>query len=71
MESNGIVSPRDGLILDGRTHRYPAEADRHGAKSGADCIHTDDWPAGWRRISSEVNGSEFLDPRRPAREKGR
>jgi phage/plasmid primase-like uncharacterized protein len=46
MESSGITPPRE-LVLDGKTHRYPVEADRHGSKSGAYCIHTDGWPAGW------------------------
>ena len=47
MESNGITPPRDGLILDGQKHRYQVETDKHGSKSGAYCIHTDGWPAGW------------------------
>jgi phage/plasmid primase-like uncharacterized protein len=46
MEANGIMPPRD-LVLDGKVHRYPVESDRHGARSGAYCIHTDGWPAGW------------------------
>jgi putative DNA primase/helicase len=47
MESHGITPPRDGLILDGKIHRYPVEADKRGAKSGAYQIHVDGWPAGW------------------------
>ena len=47
MESNGITPPRDRLILDGKMHRYPVEADKHGGKSGVYCIHADNWPAGW------------------------
>jgi putative DNA primase/helicase len=47
MQEHGITPPRDGLIIDGQTHRYAVEADRHGSKSGAYCIHADGWPAGW------------------------
>jgi putative DNA primase/helicase len=47
MEANGIMPPRDGLILDGVVHRFAVERDKGAAKSGAYCIHLDGWPAGW------------------------
>jgi phage/plasmid primase-like uncharacterized protein len=42
MEAHGITPPRDGLIADGRIHRFAVESDRHGGKSGAYQI----WPEG-------------------------
>jgi phage/plasmid primase-like uncharacterized protein len=48
MQANGITPPRDGLIIDGQRHRYPIEGkDKGAAKSGAYCIHPDNWPSGW------------------------
>ncbi len=41
------------LILDGEIHRYSTREDKRGEKSGAYCIHSDGWPAGfvqdWRK----------------------
>jgi phage/plasmid primase-like uncharacterized protein len=47
MESHEITPPRERLILNGKIHRYPVEKDKHGSKSGAYCIYTNGWPAGW------------------------
>ena len=35
------------IIPDGKIHRFPLEGDKHGAKSGAYCLYSDEWPAGW------------------------
>ena len=41
--------PRDNytLKLDGQIHRYPIIGDKYGQTTGAYCIFTDNWPAGW------------------------
>ena len=46
MDANGIT-PRSrlDLIMDGKIHRFAVEEDKHGEKSGAYIIHSDDWPA--------------------------
>ena len=35
------------IIIDGKIHRFPVKGDKHGEKSGAYCIFSDNWPAGW------------------------
>ena len=35
------------LVLDGQLHRYRVHGDKNSETSGAYCIHTDNWPAGW------------------------
>ena len=46
---NNNIEPADNirLILDGQCHRYRLNGDKHGDKSGAYCIYTDGFPAGW------------------------
>lgn len=41
--------PRHNLTLqlDGRIHRYSIQGDKPGQFTGAYCIFTDNWPAGW------------------------
>ena len=43
------LEPRDNSILqlDGQIHRYPIRGDKNGQTTGAYCIFTDNWPAGW------------------------
>ena len=49
------IQPYDesDLILDGELHRYRTHDDKGSEKSGAYCIHSDGWPAGfvqdWRK----------------------
>ena len=49
------IQPHDesDVKLDGELHRYRVHDDKPGQKSGAICIHTDGWPAGfamdWRK----------------------
>ena len=35
------------LLLDGKIHRFRVEGDKQSEKSGAYCIYSDTWPAGW------------------------
>lgn len=35
------------LQMDGHLHRFRLKGDRYSQKSGAYCVHTDGWPAGW------------------------
>ena len=35
------------LILDGKIQRYRVKGDKHSETSGAYCIYSDGWPAGW------------------------
>lgn len=46
------------LVLDGELHRFRLRDDHSGQKSGAICIHTDGWPAGfvqdWKRGIKEI-----------------
>ena len=46
---NNNIAPAENisLIFDGLIHRYRLIGDKHGNKSGAYCIYTDTWPAGW------------------------
>ena len=42
-EPEGLFS----LQMDGQIHRYRVKGDKHSNKSGAYCVFTDNWPAGW------------------------
>jgi putative DNA primase/helicase len=46
------------LIFDGEIHRYRIHNEKRGHTSGAICIHTDGWPAGfvmdWRKGVKEL-----------------
>ena len=49
MLHNGIV-PYDQnmpIITDGLIYRFRTQDDTHGDKSGAYCIFSEHWPAGW------------------------
>ena len=35
------------IVLDGDLHRFRIHDDKQGQKSGAICIYTDGWPAGF------------------------
>ena len=54
------IQPYDDtdIILDGELHRFRLRDDHSGQKSGAICIHTDGWPAGfvqdWKRGIKEI-----------------
>ena len=41
--------PEDNFTLqmDGQLHRFRVKGDKYSQKSGAYCVHTDGWPAGW------------------------
>ncbi len=47
------VYDQSDIVLDGKLHRFRTREDSSGEKSGAICIHTDGWPAGyvqdWRK----------------------
>ena len=74
MASIGI-SPRGNLtlILDGEIHRFQTMDDTSGQQSGAYCIHSDGWPAGfvqdWRKGIKEnwrydISGLDLDDEKR-------
>ena len=35
------------LQMDGQLHRFSVQGDKHGEKTGAYCVYSDGWPAGW------------------------
>mgnify|MGYP002624051317 FL=1 len=48
MQANDCEPIEDLYIqLDGKIHRYKVQGDKSGDKSGAYCIFSDHWPAGW------------------------
>ena len=48
MQANDCEPIEDLYIqLDGKIHRYKVRGDKSGDKSGAYCIFSDHWPAGW------------------------
>ena len=49
MRQNNIIpyDPNLNIIIDGCIHRFRVQGDSQGDTSGAYCIFSDDWPAGW------------------------
>ena len=43
------ITPKESLTIqaDGKIHRFAVRGDKHGEKTGAYCIYSDGWPAGW------------------------
>lgn len=58
MRSLGIEPADSTIQLDGEIHRFSTRDDKQGQKSGAYCIHSDGWPAGfvqdWRKGIKET-----------------
>lgn len=50
MHENGINPDMESwkpLAADGKIHRFRLEGDKHYEKTGAYCIYSEGWPAGW------------------------
>lgn len=43
------IQPKESINIqaDGQIHRFAVKGDKHGEKTGAYCIYSDNWPAGW------------------------
>ena len=59
MRQNGIIpfNPDLPIIADGRIRRFRTQDDDTGETSGAYCIFSDSWPAGWVEDWRSNNGA--------------
>lgn len=57
------------LQMDGQLHRFRLQGDKAGEKTGAYCVYTDGWPAGW--CQNWRNGGESITWSYPKGEDGK